>query len=210
MLRAFVILVAATFASHALAERRVALVMGADDYKSIRPLDNAVNDARTIEAALESAGLFRYEISSFARPGFESRHNRRYWQRLPVLGLGVGAFSCEPPGPGAPHGARRANVRDLAVYLSRTEEGEPPDAEPREVLEAPAARGEAVFLALRTSRGLGAAAFAAEFGAPPRAFWAAEIARLVSGGLLVEEPGGDLRLSARGRMLSDSVFACFV
>jgi coproporphyrinogen III oxidase-like Fe-S oxidoreductase len=80
----------------------------------------------------------------------------------------------------------------------------------REILDAPTARGEAVFLALRTSAGLRAEAFAADFGGPPRIFWAEEIDRLVSGGLLVEENGGDLRLSSRGRLLSDSVFACFV
>ena len=163
-----------------------------------------------IEAALEAAGLTGYEISSYARPGFESRHNRRYWERRAVLGLGVGAWSCEPAGPDAPHGARRANVRELPAYLTQVETGTPADAVAREVLDAPTARGEAAFLSLRTRIGLRAKEFTEEFGAPPRTFWGPEIARLVSGGLLLEAVSGDLRLSARGRLLSDSVFACFV
>ncbi len=167
--------------------------------------DTAARMLEAVAGALEAAGLARYEISNFARRGFESRHNRRYWQRRAVLGLGVGAWSCEPPDEAAPHGARRANVRDLGVYLARVgEEGLP--AEPREVLDPRTARGEAAFLALRTAEGLRAGAFSREFGAPPRAFWAEEIERLVGAGLVAETEGGDLRLTPRGILLSDSVF----
>lgn len=172
--------------------------------------ETAARMLETVGARLEAAGLARYEISSFARPGFASRHNRRYWERRAVLGLGAGAFSCEPPGPGAPHGARRANLRELPRYLERVERGEAADAAPREVLDARTARGEAAFLALRTMSGLRAAAFAAEFGASPRAFWAGEIERFKAGGLLLEGPEGDLQLSPRGLLLSDCVFAGFV
>jgi len=159
---------------------------------------------------LAAGGLARYEISSFARPGRASRHNRRYWQRLPVLGLGLGAWSCEPPSPDAPHGARRANRRDLAGYLARIAAGEPAAAAPPERLDAATARGEAAFLALRTADGLAAGAFAAEFGAPPRAFWPQAIADAVAAGWLVESEAGDLRLSDAGVLLSDSLFAQLV
>ena len=170
--------------------------------------ETAARMLETVAARLESAGLGRYEISNFARPGFESRHNLRYWERRAVLGLGAGAVSCEPPGPGAPHGARRANPRDLAGYLEGAGRGDA-KAE-REVLAAPTARGEAALLALRTAAGLRAGGFADEFGAPPRAFWSAEIDALVAQGMLVEVPCGDLRLTPRGVMLSDSVFEGFV
>jgi oxygen-independent coproporphyrinogen-3 oxidase len=172
--------------------------------------DEAAALLERLAERLEAAGLARYELSSFARPGRESRHNRRYWQRRPVLGLGVGAWSCEPPGPDAPFGARRANVRDLATYLARIAAGEPADAAPAERLAADTARGEAAFLALRTRAGLAAERFAEEFGAPPRAFWGPAIDELREAGLLVEADGGDLRLSRRGLLLADSVFACFV
>ena len=151
----------------------------------------------TVDRRLEAAGYARYELASYARPGYEAVHNSRYWRREPVLGLGLGAFSNEGPGPGAPYGLRRANTRDLPTYLRRLEAGELPEAEV-EIFDAGVARGEAVFLALRRSRGLDAAAFAAEFGEPPREFYCNEIEGLLRTGLLAEEPCGDLRLTARG------------
>ena len=117
-----------------------------------------------------AAGLARYEVSSFARAGHESRHNRRYWERRPVLGIGPGAWSNEASRADAPFGARRANARGLDVWQARVEAGQAGAVDAAEILDAATARGEAIFLALRTARGLDAAAFAAEFGAPPRAF----------------------------------------
>jgi oxygen-independent coproporphyrinogen-3 oxidase len=163
-----------------------------------------------IHEKLGAAGYVAYELSSHARPGFESAHNRRYWERRPVLGLGVGAWSSEPATPHAPHGARRANVRDLPTYLDRVGAGHSAAAQEVEVLGEATARGEAAFLALRTARGLEAARFAQEFGAPPRRFFASQIEALLDAGLLAEAAGGDLRLTPRGRLLSDSVFERFV
>jgi len=162
-----------------------------------------------VAARLEAAGLSGYEISSFARPGFEAVHNARYWQRRPVLGLGQGAWSTDPPGPGAPFGVRRANQRSLGAYLTALATGGGAEAE-AEVLAEGVARGEAAFLALRTRHGLAAAAFAREFGAEPRAFWRAEIDALCERGLLRESAAGDLALTAPGRLLADSVFEHFV
>lgn len=159
---------------------------------------------------LDASGLARYEVSSFARGGFESRHNRRYWERRPVLGIGPGAWSSEPASEAAPFGARRANARDLALWQARIERGEPGAIESPERLGAAAARGEAAFLALRTARGLDARAFAAEFGAAPRAWWAAAIDDCVAAELLRESPDGSLALTPRGFLFSDSVFARFV
>ena len=95
-------------------------------------------------------------------------------------------------------------------YLARVEAGESPEAEPAEVLDAATARGEAMFLSLRTRRGVDAAAFAAEFGGPPRAFFEAEIEGLLAQSLLRESASGDLRLTHRGRLVADGVFAHFV
>ncbi len=162
------------------------------------------------ENRLAAAGFARYELSSYARPGFASVHNRRYWERRPVLGIGVGAFSSDPPGNDAPHGQRRSNVRDVATYLKRLEAGESPEAAPPEVFSAATARGEAVFLALRAARGVDSARFEGEFGGPPRAFYGATLDALRDEGLIREGPGGDLQLTARGRLFSDSVFARFV
>jgi oxygen-independent coproporphyrinogen-3 oxidase len=171
--------------------------------------DTAARMMERVGERLEAAGLLRYEISSFARPGFEAVHNARYWERRAVLGLGVGAWSLDPPGPDAPFGVRRGNVRALAGYLERVEAGAPAQAE----ADAPGegtARGEAAFLALRTRHGLAASAFAREFGAAPRAFWSSAIDELRGRGLVSESPAGDLRLTPAGWLLADAVFERFV
>ncbi len=158
---------------------------------------------------LGAAGLERYEISSYARPGRRSRHNLRYWQRRPVLGLGVGAWSSDPADAGAPHGVRRANPRGLEAWLDAVEQGRPAAVE-CERLDRRTALSEAVFLGLRQSEGLDAALLASEFGGPPRQFFDRSIDELLAAGLVEEGPEGDLRLTARGRILSNSVFERFV
>ncbi len=172
--------------------------------------DEASAMMEAIEARLCAGGFERYEISHYARAGFQAVHNRRYWERQPVLGIGIGAVSTEPPSAAAPFGTRRSNVRDLRTYLDRIVQQRPTAAGPTEILDADTARGEAAFLALRGSRGLLAAEFESEFEQPPRAFFGPAIDRLIEAGLLDEAEGGDLRLSARGRLLADSVFAEFV
>jgi oxygen-independent coproporphyrinogen-3 oxidase len=79
-----------------------------------------------------------------------------------------------------------------------------------EALPLETARGEAVFLALRQREGLDAARFAAEFGGPPRAFFAPAIERMVERGWLEETDASDLRLTAAGRLLADSVASEFL
>ena len=171
--------------------------------------DRAAEMIGRIEARLTGAGYERYEISSYARPGRRARHNARYWQRQAVLGLGLGAHSTEARSTAHPHGARRANPRSLAVWRAALD-ADAASAGELETLSVETARGEAVFLALRQREGLDAAVFAAEFGRPPRAFFADEIDRAVGRGWLIEEASGDLRLSASGRLLADSVAAEFV
>ncbi len=159
---------------------------------------------------LTSMGLARYEVSNYARPGMESRHNRRYWRRQPVLGLGVGAWSLDPPGPNAPFGRLPGNARDLARYCARVEEGQSAAVEGEGPLRASEARAEAVFLALRTREGLRASVFETEFGATPRSFFDEAIESFCDDGLLVEDVAGNLRMSERGLLLADSIATAFV
>ncbi|MEE8166630.1 MAG: radical SAM family heme chaperone HemW, partial [Myxococcota bacterium] len=114
--------------------------------------DRCVKMIETIEARLEDADFERYEISSYARPGRRSRHNTRYWQRLCVLGLGMGAHSTEVRDARRPHGSRRANPPRLTEWLEAVEAGEGVGVE--ESPSVASARGEAVFLALRQREGL--------------------------------------------------------
>jgi len=171
--------------------------------------DAAADMIERIESRFSAAGLQRYELSSYARPGFESRHNRRYWERRPVLGLGLGAWSSIAASATAPHGGRRSNFRGLGAYLAAIEAGAIPD-EGVEVHDAATARGEAVFLGLRRTLGVDAVRFEREFGAPPRAYFEAAIDSLCRAGLTLESERGDLQLTRRGRLLADSVAARFV
>jgi oxygen-independent coproporphyrinogen-3 oxidase len=180
--------------------------------------DAAADMIERIEQRLGAEGLRRYELTNYARSGYEAVHNRRYWVREPVLALGAGAHSTDPPNAAHPYGARRANPRGVTEYLAWVEwlgDGRGTGVEPSctatyEALTREQAIAETIFLALRCSAGLSAAAFAAEFGHPPRESFAKSIDELVDRDLLMESTGGDLRLSRRGRMLADTVFTHFM
>lgn len=171
--------------------------------------DLAADMLEALELGLGRAGLHRYELTNFARPGFESVHNRRYWARQPVLGLGVGAWSFDPPNEAQPFGARPANARALDAWLEAVESGRS-GADRVDAPERAEAMAEAVFLALRTSAGLDPASFAREFGVTPRAVYSDEIAELCAQGWLEATADDVLVLSAEGRMFADAVGARFV
>jgi len=150
---------------------------------------------------LESAGLERYEISSWARPGHRSRHNQRYWLRQDVLGLGPSAASLI--------GARRfQNARVFAGWRAAIARGElawEDDAE----LELDTARREALYLGLRRLDGVELEAYERRYGALPQALFAGEIGLLRARGLVALERGA-LRLTAQGRRFADEVFLALV
>jgi len=173
------------------------------------PEDASAGMVERIEERLVGAGYRRYELTNYARPGREAVHNRRYWQRLPVLGLGVGAHSTDPPGPGRPHGARHGSPRARGAWQAAVEAGTWPIGD-EEILSREDAMAEACFLALRCAEGLDEGGFAAEFGVPPREHFGDAIDRFLEEGLLEECGPGRLALSQRGRMLADTVCAEFV
>lgn len=95
---------------------------------------------------LTGAGYGHYEVSNFARPGRESRHNTLCWRGRPYLGLGNGAHSFAPP-------VRRWNVREWEAYRTAVEASVSPEAE-REELDRDARDLERTWLGLRTARGI--------------------------------------------------------
>jgi oxygen-independent coproporphyrinogen-3 oxidase len=95
---------------------------------------------------LMAAGFRHYEVSNFALPGFESRHNMAYWRGAPYLGLGNSSHSYLPP-------VRRWNTRDWEEYRDALAAGDTPVAE-AEVVDGSSALMERVWLGLRTSEGL--------------------------------------------------------
>src|SRR5204863_2018677 len=115
---------------------------------------------RLAEELLDGAGYRHYELSSWARPGRESRHNAAYWERRAYTGIGTGAHSYDGLA------TRSWNTRDLDRYLARVEAGEQPTSGSERLSEA-ARAFEALALGLRRVHGTSRDAFAAEFGDDP-------------------------------------------
>jgi oxygen-independent coproporphyrinogen-3 oxidase len=145
------------------------------------------------------AGYQHYEISNFCLPGFESRHNTKYWAGAPYYGFGNSAHSYD--------GYRRrwANERDTMRYVAMIEKGESPICERTELDEA-AARSESIFLGLRLMRGIDLKSYQERFGADLRDGYEAELERLSEAGL-IEIDEELLKLTPRGAVLSNEVFA---
>jgi oxygen-independent coproporphyrinogen-3 oxidase len=161
----------------------------------------AADQYRRAEELLRRAGYRHYELSSWARPGRESRHNGGYWARRAYTGVGAGAHSYD----GAAE--RSWNLRDLAGYLAAVEVGRRPLAD-RERLDEETRAFEAVALGLRRVAGLSRNAFAAEFGADPLDRYPQAVADGTRAGLLEVERDA-LRLSARGRLLASEALVAF-
>lgn len=159
----------------------------------------AMYDLMTTE--LPAHGYERYEISNFAKPGYESRHNLGYWQDKPYLGLGAAAHSYLD-------GVRYENTKDIAAYIDAIEHGTLPRTQ-----EEPATRAiqmeEFAFLALRTSVGIDKAAFKRRFATPLSTVYADAIERMKAKGLL-EETETHVRLTAQGMKYGNWVFEAFL
>jgi oxygen-independent coproporphyrinogen-3 oxidase len=180
------------------------LMAGGARYRAgLVPSDDAI--ARMYETAissLESVGLMQYEISNFGRAGFESRHNLRYWQRRPYLGLGLDASSMLREREGA-YVLRATMTDDLKAYLDGDDSRETTWMGPERQVE------EAWFLGLRTNSGVDPAELDAEFGGGVVEASIEVAQRQVGDGFLVCEEGR-FRLTARGRMVSNDVFQEFL
>ena len=158
---------------------------------------------------LEASGYRRYELTNHARRGFEAVHNRRYWQRSPVLGIGVGAHSSDPRSLHHPYGRRPSNPRDRMTWSRRLRSGEVAGLE-TEPLTLEQAISEACFLSLRTDEGLSSMEFEKEFGHSPRDFFGSAIDRLLEDAFLREGRDGHLSLTESGRRLADWVASEFI
>lgn len=145
-------------------------------------------------ARLLAAGYHHYEISNFARPGFESKHNTRYWQYQAYVGLGSAAASFTA-------GERRQNVPEVAEYIRRINAGESPVGF-AERLNGKSLEGEKLMVELRQLDGV-------ELSPLQREFFGKEIARHIQNGLLLQD-GKKVKLSDEGLFLANEVFCSFV
>lgn len=150
---------------------------------------------------LKQAGYEHYEISNFARPGYESRHNSTYWRNESYYGLGAGAH-------GYVNRRRHVNVRGIAEYIAAAREGMP-------VLETePVSEAEAMedfmMVGLRLKRGVRRDEFARQFeGAGMEDVFGSTLDKLQTAGLL-ESTAAGYRLSEKGLLLGNEVFAEFI
>jgi oxygen-independent coproporphyrinogen III oxidase len=151
---------------------------------------------------LESTGIRQYEISNFAREGFESRHNLKYWTRQPYLGFGVDAHSMLGFSEAASDAVRFSTTDSLEEYLSGKELN-------RTAVSQQASLEECLFLGLRLNRGISLTGLAAKFGNDAVESARIRIAELVEYDLM-EQQGDWVRLTARGRLLSNEVFERFI
>jgi oxygen-independent coproporphyrinogen-3 oxidase len=156
---------------------------------------------RAAEELLGAAGYEHYELSSWARPGRESRHNSAYWARRAYTGLGTGAHSYD----GAAD--RSWNSRDLDAWFAAIEAGERP-LEGSETLDEPTRAFEAIALGLRRVAGFSRVAFAAEFGGDPLDRFVDAFDETTRTGL-IEVDGDAVRLTADGRLLASEALVAF-
>ena len=187
------------------------LLAGGSRFKAgLVPTDEAI--ANMYEVAVEklgAAGIKQYEISNFSRTGKVARHNLRYWERRPYLGVGLDASSMlracasEEDGDGPSPVLRAATTDDLKEYL------EQPTLSETAWLAACQQHEEAWFLGLRLNRGVAYKALVDEFGKELVKPARAAVRQLIEEGLL-EGNTRTVRLTARGRLLSNEVFARFL
>ena len=153
---------------------------------------------------LAEAGLPRYEISNFARPGFESIHNRHTWRRGSYLGIGAGAHSFVARADG---GLRWWNMRDHRRYIEAARVGKT-CVEGSERLGRRDALREWAFLRLRDVEGFDVREFSETFGEEPGEAFPGVLPALVEEGL-VHARGRRISLTDRGLLLSNEVFLRF-
>jgi oxygen-independent coproporphyrinogen-3 oxidase len=149
-----------------------------------------------------AAGYRQYEISNFSKPGFESRHNIKYWNFDPYYSFGCSAHSFDGVS------TRWANERDTAAYVNLIEKLGSAISETT-ILDEKNARAEYAFLKLRLNEGVELSEYKKRFGIDLEKEFAAELENFIAEGLL-ETDKKILRLTPKGRIYSNEVFAAFV
>ena len=164
--------------------------------------DLAADQYEVAEDVLATHGYQHYEISNWAKPGRECRHNLVYWRNLPYLGIGVAAHSCLD-------GHRLANTRNLDDYLSAFSRGVLLEKEMDEKIGPELQIAETVILGLRLSSGISMDGLSSRCGVDLQSHYRQPVGEMTDLGLL-EYSGGNLRLTRRGRLLSNEVFWRFL
>ena len=149
------------------------------------------------DAVATKAGYYHYEISNFALPGRECRHNLKYWRYQPYIGLGCAAHSFV-------EGIRTANTSSLLDYLQRMAKGESAVIE-REHIYGQEELGEYLMLAFRTSRGVNEREFYERFGRELN-LMLPNVENFLREGLLIREDGA-IRMTPQAWQVSNYILA---
>ena len=150
---------------------------------------------------LKEAGYEQYEISNYAKPGKESKHNLKYWERGDYLGLGLGAASMV-------RNIRMSNTKDMKTYLERCDKPKTM-REDVQFLEEPRQMEEFMFLGLRKTRGVSKKEFRRIFGREMDMVYEKALHKCLENGMLLEQKDR-IFLSEEGTLLSNMVLSEFL
>jgi putative oxygen-independent coproporphyrinogen III oxidase len=162
--------------------------------------DDEVAMFRLIMQRLKAEGYRQYEISNFAKPGYESKHNTVYWRNESYYGLGAGAH-------GYMRGTRHVNVKGIQPYIEASRHGL--TVNERFEVSADEAMEDFMMVGLRLLAGVKREDFYSQFGVRLEDTFGTTIGSLIAKGLLEETEGG-YRLTERGIFLGNEVFGAFV
>lgn len=155
-----------------------------------------------MQTRLEDAGYEQYEISNFSKPGFESKHNNKYWKMEPVYGFGVSAHSFDGLQK------RWSNERDTNKYVAHIESGESAVVDVED-LDSMQLQKEFAFLSMRLREGLDRKEYRRRFGMEVIEIYADELERMREFGF-VEISAERIVLTKKGMLFSNEVFEVFV
>ncbi|WP_249871048.1 radical SAM family heme chaperone HemW [Oceanobacillus saliphilus] len=163
--------------------------------------DDEVEMYEILKRTMKTNGIHQYEISNFAVPGYESKHNLTYWSNNYYYGFGAGAHGYLP-------GKRITNIRPLPAYVSQAmKDGKPilqiDEVDVKERVE------EEMFLGLRKMKGINKLHFENRFGFKAESLYKKEIDKLIINGLLQENESA-IQLTDKGMLLGNRVFEKFL
>lgn len=157
---------------------------------------------KTARSLLRNEGFAQYEISNFAKPGFECRHNRRYWKNLPVVGIGPAAASWY-------RGTRTTNVASIKKYIKRIESGRSPESEAY-IPSPEQTASESAVLSLRMIEGINMPEYKKRSGFNLIRLFGEAIKKHTFDGLLECTADDHCRLTEKGLSYADTVAQDFV
>ena len=151
-----------------------------------------------LRAELAQAGFYQYEISNFAKPGMESKHNSSYWDGTPYLGVGASAHSYDGT-------SRQWNIANTRLYIAKLQQGAD-DYYEVEQLDLETRYNDFVLTTLRTRKGMDLALLEEGYTRRLYDYCLKNASKYISEGLLIREDGF-LRLSESGLFVSDGVMS---